>query len=382
MLGRVARGRLPPKPHTALWQEEGKPYYEHCLTRDGFDGPFTISYHVARPQAFELGKTERQWAAPVAAPHEALRRRHLAGPPRVPAGDSLAARVPLLFNEDVVIAWRAPSESDGSYFHNADGDELVFVQTGEGSLESAFGSLAFRPGSYLYVPKGVAHRFLCSGPQGWLSLEFRGGLRIPAAYRNAVGQLTMAAPYSHRDFELPEFLGVRDEGVREVLVKRNDALSALRYPSTPFDMVGFDGSVYPFRFPILAFQPRVGAVHLPPTTHLTFEGRGALVCSFVPRPLDFGPNAIPSPYPHSSVDVDEVLFYSAGEFTSRSGVRPGSFTVHPRGTPHGPQPGRYEASIGAGRTDELAVMLDCARPLALTGAAVALDDPGYDAGFR
>jgi homogentisate 1,2-dioxygenase len=373
---------LPQKPHTALTQPDGALYYEHCLTRDGFNGPFTISYHATRPQAFELGTTDRVWAAPVAAPNNALRRRHLLGPPDVPKGDSLAARVPLLWNDDVVIGWRAPSATDTTYFQNADGDELVFVQQGKGTLHSAFGPLAFGPGSYLYVPKGVAHRFEIEGAQGWLSLEFRNGLGIPAAYRNGVGQLTMAAPYSQRDFELPEFEGIIDEGIREVLVKRDDALSQLSYASTPFDMVGFDGSVYPFRFPILAFQPRTGAVHLPPTTHLTFEAGGALVCSFVPRLLDFGAGAIPSPYPHSSVDVDEVLFYSSGEFTSRSGVRAGSFTLHPRGTAHGPQPGRYEASIGAVRTGEVAVMLDCTRPLRVTEAALSIDDAGYDAGFR
>ena len=57
--------------------------------------------------------------------------------------------------------------------------------------------------------------------------------------------------------------------------------------------------MYPWAFPILNFQPRVGLVHLPPTVHGTFATRGALICSFVPRPLDFHPDAIPCPYPHS-----------------------------------------------------------------------------------
>lgn len=382
MLGRIERGLLPPKPHSALWQPDGSLYYEHCLTRDGFTGPFTISYHQARPQAFELAESDRSFAAPVAAASNPLRRRHLEGPPPCPEGDSVAARVPLLFNDDVVIGWRAPNTNDTSYFQNGDGDELLFVQEGSGTLHSAFGTLRYEPGSYLFVPKGVAHRFDVEGPQGWLSLEFLHGVGIPGAYRNVIGQFTMGAPYSERDFVVPEFAGVVDEGIREVLVKRDHALSVLKYPSTPFDIVGFDGSIYPFRMPILAFRPRVGAVHLPPTTHLTFEAGGALVCSFVPRLLDFGARAVPSPYPHSSVDVDEVLFYSAGEFTSRSGVRPGSLTFHPRGTAHGPQPGRYEASVGATRTDELAVMLDCANPLRVTAQALAIDDADYDRGFR
>ena len=137
----------------------------------------------------------------------------------------------------------------------------------------------------------------------------------------------------------------------------------------PLDVVGWDGTVYPFAFPILAFQPRVSAIHLPPTWHGTFAARGALICSFVPRPLDFHPDAIPCPYPHASVDCDEFLFYCQGNFTSRRGVGPGSISHHPAGVMHGPHPGAYEGSIGAKRTDELAVMLDTYAPLQATAAA-------------
>jgi homogentisate 1,2-dioxygenase len=133
--------------------------------------------------------------------------------------------------------------------------------------------------------------------------------------------------------------------------------------------------------PILAFQPRVGQVHLPPTVHGTFAARGALVCSFVPRPLDFHPGAIPCPYPHSSVDVDEVIFYHRGEFTSRKGVGPGSVSLHPAGIPHGPHPGSYEKSIGATHTSELAVMLDVFGALRMTDAARGVEDAGYGASF-
>jgi len=146
-------------------------------------------------------------------------------------------------------------------------------------------------------------------------------------------------------------------------------------------VVGWDGAVYPMVFPILAFQPRAGLVHLPPTWHGTFAARGALVCSFVPRVLDFHPDAVPCPYPHASVDVDELLVYVRGQFTSRRGVGPGSISHHPAGVLHGPHPGAYEASIGTRRTDELAVMLDCARPLEATAAAIGVEDPGYDESF-
>jgi homogentisate 1,2-dioxygenase len=105
------------------------------------------------------------------------------------------------------------------------------------------------------------------------------------------------------------------------------------------------------------------------------------VCSFVPRVVDFHPEAIPCPYPHASVDVDEILFYVRGEFTSRRGVGPGSVSHHPAGVMHGPHPGAYEGSIGARTTNELAVMLDCYQPLAATTAALGVEDPEYQESF-
>ena len=115
--------------------------------------------------------------------------------------------------------------------------------------------------------------------------------------------------------------------------------------------------------------------------HGTFGTRGALICSFVPRPLDFHPQAIPCPYPHASVDCDEIIFYAGGNFTSRKGVGAGSFSHHPAGVIHGPHPGAYEESIGARATDELAVMLDTYAPLRATKAALSVEDPAYHASF-
>ena len=88
-------------------------------------------------------------------------------------------------------------------------------------------------------------------------------------------------------------------------------------------------------------------------------------------------NAIPSPYPHSNVDSDEVIFYSKGNFMSRKGISPGSVTYHPMGIPHGPQPGKYERSIGEKSTDELAVMIDTFNPLFVSKEADNVIDKEY-----
>lgn len=62
---------------------------------------------------------------------------------------------------------------------------------------------------------------------------------------------------------------------------------------------------------------------------------------------------------------------------SRKGIEYGSITHHPDGLPHGPHPGRAEASIGAKATNELAVMMDSFRPLHVAKVATEIEDPSY-----
>ncbi len=382
MLERIARGELPAKPHTQL-NPQGALRYEHCLTRDGFDGAFSILYHAQRPQAARLEPSDVPWPELREANVGPLQRSHFL--PNVEpslSGDSLRARIPLLFNPDVVASRVAPTLSNESYFSNADGDTLLFIHQGGGSLLSPFGLLKFEARDYVFIPKSVPHRFeLTTSGQQWFEVELRHGFRFPDGYTNAVGQLRMDAPFSHRDFGKPEFLGPIDEGIHTVLTKRAGRLQLLRYEHSPLDVVGFDGCIYPFTFPVLNFQPKVSSVHLPPTSHGTFMADGVLVCSFVPRPLDFHPQAIPCPYPHSSVDIDEVLFYCDGDFASRRGVGAASVTLHPRGLPHGPHPEKYEGSIGRTHTQELAVMLDCASPLKIAQDALPTMDSAYADSF-
>jgi homogentisate 1,2-dioxygenase len=383
MLDRMTAGTVPDKPHTALRDGAGKLRHEECLTRDGFDGPFTILYHEHRPHTAALAPATHGWAIPTGEPKRPLARRHYRTQdlPRR-GGAPVDARVPLLFNDDVVLGVLHPDASDPVYFANGDGDDLFFVLEGGGTLRTQLGDLAFGKNDYVFVPKGLLHRFVPSaGPQHWLSIECLAGFGLPKQFRNEVGQLRMDAPYTHRDFRRPAFAGPRDEAIRDLVVKRGGAFHGFRYDHAPLDVVGWDGTVYPWAFDILRFQPRVGLIHLPPIVHATFAAKGALICSFVPRPLDFHPDAIPCPYPHASVDCDEFIFYCSGDFTSRRGVGAGSISHHPAGIIHGPHPGAYEASLGARATNEIAVMLDTTKPLLPTKVCRSIEDAGYHASF-
>ncbi len=383
MLDRMIAGEVPRKHHIQLRGPNNELRFEECFTRDGFEGPYSILYHLQRPHTQRLAPVAHGWAAPVEAAPRSLAKRHYKSPELAnQGGPQIDARIPLLFNEDLISGVAFPTAPDPVYVSDADGDQLIYVHAGGGVLRTVLGDLEFSQGDYVMVPRGMIHRFLPSAErQHWLWFSLLGGVHVPRQFRNDAGQLRMDAPYCHRDFKRVQFRGPLDENIRELVVRRGGVWHGFTLEHSPLDVVGWDGTVYPWAFPILNFQPRVSSIHLPPTWHGTFAARGALICSFVPRLVDFHPEAIPCPYPHSSTHCDEIIFYCAGNFTSRRGVNPGSISHHPMGIPHGPHPGAYEKSIGSTRTDELAVMADTERPLKTAQAALAIEDAGYQDSF-
>lgn len=388
MIDRMALGILPDKPHTAFRDAQGKLFYEEMFTRGGFDDGFTYFYHrhPITPH-LEVTDTRRGYAAAIpdeAASHPLKRRLYASD--RVPSGGQLLdKRTPIFTNSDVTIHLARPTETDDAYFANGDADELWFIHEGRARIESPCGWLDVKENDYVFVPRSMIHRWHVESPLRLLNFEFHGGMHVPKQFRNPVGQLRMDAPYTHRDFVRPSApIATAErvlEGPRELFVRKGRKTGRYLLANSPMDVVGWDGTVYPFAFDILKYQPKTSMVHLPPTIHTTFAGRGALICSFVPRPVDFHPQAIPCPYPHSSVDCDEVILYLRGNFTSRRGVGPGSISLHPSGISHGPHPGAYEASIGTTKTDELAVMIDSYLPLLPTVQATNIEEPGYHASW-
>ena len=381
-------GKKPAKPHTTFY-EDGKLLMEHCHTREGFEGPFSILYYRIPPT--DENAVERI-GIPGFCPFERLAeqplyRRHIKTQNLKAQGDFLDARRVLLFNSDVQMSMVKPTEMSPRFFSNGDGDELYFVYKGSGRFETLFGVLPFKERDYVLIPRATPSRIHWDGenPQFFV-FEGRQFIDIPKEWRNRHGQITMYAPYTHRDFRVPMELLKYDKaahgaGPFKLVVKREDTLTVHIHQHFPFDVAGWDGTVYPFAFSINDYQPKTSTIHLPPTIHVTFAGNEFVVCSFVPRKVDYfnreDAKAIPCPYGHASVHMDEILFYVDGNFTSRRGIDSGSISLHPAGIPHGPHPGTYEKSVGTDRTSELAVMCDTYKQLHLTTVAHDIEDKDY-----
>lgn len=373
-------GDVPAKRHVAHRDAAQRLRAEELMGLNGFSEESALLYHVHAPTAIVSAEAVRLEPDRLTDNHPLL-PRHLRLHECKEGGDPITGRQLLLANDDVRISYVAAAETS-PLARNAVGDELVYVESGRLTLESVFGTLAVAEGDYVVVPTSTTHRWVVEPgeePARLLIVEARGHVTVPDRYLSSRGQLREGAPFSERDIRGPAGPLLVDGEEVEVLVRNRAGVTRYVYSHHPFDVVGWDGCLYPWAFSIHDFEPIVGRLHQPPPVHQTFAGPNFVVCSFVPRLFDFDPEAIPVPYNHANVDSDEVLFYCGGDFMSRagSGIGQGSVSLHPSGFIHGPQPGSVEAAIGKPGTEELAVMVDTFRPLRLGQAALDVEDEAY-----
>jgi homogentisate 1,2-dioxygenase len=373
------QGKIPPKRHTIFRKPDGNLFNEQVFGTIGFDGMASLLYHHHRPTMVKeiLGSKD---VTPKIAVEKNIKSRKLHGFSITPEDDYLDSRKTLLVNKDVHVGVAAPRKSMGEYFYkNTDADELLFIHRGTGTLRTLMGNIPFEYGDYLVIPRGVIYQIeFDSEDNRLLVTESFHPIYTPKRYRNRFGQLSEHSPFCERDYKLPQDLETHDEkGDFLIKVKKQGLIHDMIYAAHPFDVVGWDGYNFPYGFSIFNFEPITGRVHQPPPVHQTFETSAFVVCSFCPRLYDYHPQAIPSPYNHSNIDSDEVLYYVDGDFMSRNDIEPGHISLHPSGIPHGPHPGAYERSIGKKETKEYAVMVDTFRPLQLTEEAMKIDDGKY-----
>jgi homogentisate 1,2-dioxygenase len=269
-------------------------------------------------------------------------------------------------------------------FRNADADEVVFIHDGAGRLETDFGHLAYEPGDYLVIPRGTTQRFAPSTPTRALVIACAGEVALPD--RGMLGQHALFDPAVLRVPTPGEgtSLGPDANGEWELRIQREGELTRVFYPHAPLDVVGWKGTLTVWQLNVRDIRPVASErYHLPPSAHTTFVAPGVVICTFAPRPLETGdPRAMRVPFYHANIDFDEVLFYHAGQFFSRTGVGAGMLTFHPQGIHHGPQPGAAERAAGATRTDEIAVMIDTRRPLHAAPEASAIERADYWASWK
>ena len=392
----LALGELPAKKHTLFTASSGQPCFEEFIGEEGFSSTGSLLYHTGVPSSlvdsrpWDLGVMTTTGNRPLLPHHYRLHELFPDEPDR--RRDAVRDRVLILGNSDVRITY-VVADTESPLYSNAIGDEVVFVESGSATLQSVFGELKVRQGDNVVIPRVAIHRWVpddveAEGPLRLYCVEGSGHITPPDKYFSKYGQFLEGSPLTERDMRTPSAILMADadeaDHDTEVYVKHwgdGGAVtgSTVVYDHHPFDVVGWDGQLYPYAFNYRDFAPVTGLLIQPPPVYQVLQGNGFVVCNFVPRKLEYHPLAIKVPYYHSNVDSDEVMFYVGGDYEARkgSGINIGSVSVHPGGYAHGPQPQAVEASIGAEFFDELAVMVDTFRPLDLCEAGLSVEDTGY-----
>jgi homogentisate 1,2-dioxygenase len=347
--------------------------YEREMGKEGFFGPATQLYHAhpptgwtswegpLRPRAFDLARIN----ATAASPWEA---------------DAVLSNAHLRFRQ-----WRTEGKMD-RLVRNGDGDELLFVHEGSGSLFCDFGHLRFRDGDYIVLPRGTMWRIECEGPVTALLIEATNdGYRLPDK-----GMLGAHAIFDPAMLDVPAIDAAfraqqKIAGPWHVDVKRRNEISTVTYPFNPLDAVGWKGDLAAVRINWRDLRPVMShRYHLPPSVHTTFLADRFVVCTFVPRPFESDPGALKVPFFHNNDDFDEVIFYHRGNFFSRDNVHPGMVTLHPSGFTHGPHPKALQGMLTPekGETDEVAVMVDARDALDIATLPEGVELTGYAESWR
>lgn len=388
----LKRGKLPPTPHTEFYSEPGTLALEEIHGTYGFSGMFSRKLH------------RRAYPTQVAAPPRAAgfdlvcrpaRARELqpfhveAG--RIPyAEDAIRGRRPLVYGASTVISVAKPSTPmpKDSFFRNGEKHELYFVQEGGGELATEYGTLPVRKGLYLVIPKGTTYRFDLAGRAFFLVVESNWPIHFPPHYMNPGGQAKMTAPVVETEIEEPELRPPVDRRGRFPIDVRHAGgrVTRLVLDHHPFDLVGWEGALYPFAFDSKDHHGIAREIHTAPPAHQTFESGpvpngGFALCSFVSQMEGWHPKEVPAPYAHYNVDSDEVMFFSNAEYGARKGViKDGALTFHPGAVPHSPHGAAALSSLKQrGKMNRrLAVMIDTFfEPLTPTEAAWRWRDKGY-----
>ncbi len=387
-------------PKKSSWPTAVKQIFEQEITRAGFlpSADHAASYlYRAHPGPSWSADGVRALSAEAVAPHWFTGR--FAGPSRPKAHmprkykalpqekeNPIRSLRTFFFNQDISCGVSAGNQPMPYFLRNADGDDLFFVQEGTGYCETELGVLAYEPGHYVWIPRGIAYRLVPQTEEHMLFHCETYGEKFQKPDTSITGD---AAVFYHRNIEAPTAKFVLREQPHEVIVKAGGAFTSYLFPHHPMDVVGWDGNLFPFRLHMRDIQPITSwKSHVPPSAYCTFFGNGFEICSFVPRPVETGERSLPVPFDHINIDRDEVIFYSQGTFFSKDTSESGSMTFHPRGPSHGPHLQALEKATkrrdaeGAFQLEGYFILVETSQPLMLTPLAESFEDSTYINSWR
>ncbi|KAH7021491.1 homogentisate 1,2-dioxygenase [Microdochium trichocladiopsis] len=237
--------------------------------------------------------------------------------------------------------------------YSSDGEMLIVAQHGVMDVTTEFGNILVRPLEILVIPRGVKYRVdLPDGPvRGYILELFEGHFVLPEL--GPIGSNCLANP---RDFQVPVARFDQDSEPWTIINKFNEDLFTAKQNHTPFDVVGWHGNYYPYKYDLGRFSV-IGSTsfdHPDPSIYTVLTGPsarpGTAIADFVifpPRWL-VQEDTFRPPWYHRNT-MSEFMGLVCGEYDAKSGsgFQAAGASLHNIMSAHGPDASTFEKASNA-----------------------------------
>ena len=247
---------------------------------------------------------------------------------------------------------------DKTAFYSADGDFLIVPQHGVLDIRTEFGNILVRPNEICLIPRGVRyHVSLQDGiVRGYVLELYQGHFQLPE-----LGPIGSNGLANARDFQTPVADFIEDvESEWTLYAKFGADLFSTTQSHTPFDIVAWHGTYYPYKYGLGRFNA-IGSIsydHPDPSIFTVLSapspahGAGHAVIDlaiFPPRWL-VQEDTFRPPWYHRNV-MSEFMGLIQGVYDAKGagkgGFEPAGASLHNIMSGHGPDAASFEkASTG------------------------------------
>ncbi|OAX78175.1 homogentisate 1,2-dioxygenase [Emergomyces africanus] len=260
-----------------------------------------------------------------------------------------------------ILLFAAGKDMGNEAFYSADGDFLIVPQHGVLDIQTELGHILVRPNEICVIPRGFKYRVtLPSGPvRGYICELYQGHYELPEL--GPIGSNCLA---NARDFQAPTASFIDDDDDDDennktewrILSKFNNTLFSARQTHTPFDVVAWHGTYYPYKYDLGRFNT-IGSIsfdHPDPSIFTVLTGpsdhAGTAIADFVifpPRWL-VAENTFRPPWYHRNT-MSEFMGLTSGDYDAKlgGGFRPAGASLHNVMSAHGPDASTHQAASQA-----------------------------------
>ncbi|KAK9431909.1 Homogentisate 1,2-dioxygenase [Lipomyces doorenjongii] len=247
-----------------------------------------------------------------------------------------------------IYIYAAGKSMENEAMYSADGDFLIVPQLGDLDIQTEMGYLYVRPQEIVVIPRGIRFCIKCpSGPiRGYILELYTGHFNLPEL--GPIGSNCLA---NARDFEAPVAAYEDTDEDYTVYCKFDGQLFSTIQNHSPFDVVAWHGTYYPYKYDLGKFNT-IGSVsfdHPDPSIYTVLtapsDHPGTAIADFVifpPRWL-VQEDTFRPPWYHRNT-MSEFMGLISGSYDAKEGggFLPAGASLHNIMAAHGPDASTHE----------------------------------------